>query len=95
MVRSDLGHAYAVAGRQRDAYRILAKLQESPRQRYISAYDIGLVYVGLGQQEKAMNWLERAYREHCRRLQFSRVEPPLDPLRGHARFQELLKRLHP
>jgi TolB-like protein/DNA-binding winged helix-turn-helix (wHTH) protein/Tfp pilus assembly protein PilF len=94
MVLSELGHAYAVGGRKRDAYRILAKLEESSRQRYISAYDIGLVYVGLGQQEEAMDWFERAYREHCRSLQFSRVEPRLDPLRSHARFQELLKRLN-
>src|ERR1700730_6441027 len=94
MVLSELGHAYAVAGRQRDAYRILAKLEESSRQRYISAYDRGLVYVGLGQQETAMHWFERAYQEHCRSLQFSRVEPRLDPLRSHARFQELLKRLN-
>jgi TolB-like protein/DNA-binding winged helix-turn-helix (wHTH) protein/Tfp pilus assembly protein PilF len=94
MVLSELGHAYAMAGRQRDAYRILAKLEESSRHRYISAYDMGLVYVGLGQQEAAMDWFERAYREHCRSLQFSRVEPRLDPLRSHARFQELLKRLN-
>ncbi len=94
MVLSELGHAYAVAGRQRDANRILAKLKESSGQRYISAYDIGLVYVGLGQQEAAMNWFERAYQEHCRSLQFSRVEPRLDPLRSNARFQELLRRLN-
>src|SRR5713226_3354387 len=94
MVLSELGHAYAVAGRQRDANRILAKLKELSRQRYISAYDMGLVYVGLGQKEAAMDWLEKAYREHCRSLQFSRVEPRLDPLRNDARFQELLKRLN-
>ncbi len=94
MVLSELGHAYAVAGRQRDANRILAKLKELSRQRYISAYDIGLVYVGLGQKEAAMDWFERAYREHCRSLQFSRVEPRLDSLRDQARFQQLLKRLN-
>ena len=94
MVLSELGHAYAVAGRRRDANRILAKLKELSRQRYISAYDVGLVYVGLGQKEVAMDWFEKAYREHCRSLQFSRVEPRLDPLRNDARFQELLKRLN-
>ncbi len=93
MVLSELGHAYAVAGKRGDAQRILAKLQQASRQRYVSAYDVGLIYVGLGQTEEAMRWLEKAYREHCRSLQFSGVEPRLDPLRNQVRFQELLKQL--
>ncbi len=60
----------------------------------VAAYDRALVYVGLGQKETAMAWLERAYRERNRSLQFSRVEPRLDPMRNHPPFQNLLKRLN-
>lgn len=94
MVLSELGHAYGMAGRRDDASRILARLQKESQQRYVSAYDVGLVYVGLGQTEEALKWFERAYRDHCRSLQFSGVEPRLDPLRNHAQFQSLMKRLN-
>jgi TolB-like protein/DNA-binding winged helix-turn-helix (wHTH) protein/Flp pilus assembly protein TadD len=94
MVLSELGHAYAVAGRQHDVDRILSRLAELSEQRYVAAYDRALVYVGLGQKETAMAWLERAYRERNRSLQFSRVEPRLDPMRSHPPFQNLLKRLN-
>jgi TolB-like protein/DNA-binding winged helix-turn-helix (wHTH) protein/Tfp pilus assembly protein PilF len=94
MVLSEQGHAYAVAGRRPDANRILAKLARLSQQRYVSGYDRALVYVGLEQKETAMDWLERAYQEHNRSLQFSGVEPRLDSLRAHPRFQNLQHRLN-
>jgi len=94
MVMSELGHAYGMAGRRRDAQRILVKLQKESQRRYVSAYDVGLVYVGLGQRADALKWFEKAYRDHCRNLQFIGVEPRLDPLRTDARFQGLMKRLN-
>ncbi|MBI3476959.1 MAG: winged helix-turn-helix domain-containing protein [Acidobacteria bacterium] len=94
MVLSELGHAYGMAGRRHDAQRILANLQKESQQRYVSAYDVGLVYVGLGQTAKALKWFEKAYRDRCRNLQFIGVEPRLDPLRTNVRFQSLTNRLN-
>jgi TolB-like protein/DNA-binding winged helix-turn-helix (wHTH) protein/Tfp pilus assembly protein PilF len=94
MVLSELAHAYAISGRRGDAEQILARLQRGSQKRYVSAYDVGLVHVGLGQTVEALRWFEKAYRDHCRSLQFSGVEPRLDPLRNNAQFKDLLKRLN-
>jgi hypothetical protein len=50
-------------------------------------------YLGLGDNEQAFAWLERAYQEHADFLQFIKVLPAFDPLRGDPRFADLLHRV--
>ncbi len=94
MVLAELGHAYATAGQRTEARKILARLKRSSGQQYASPYDIALVYVGLGQNGEALAWLEKSYQERARPLGFAKVEARLDPLRSHARFQRLLRRMN-
>ena len=50
-------------------------------------------YLGLGNNEKAFAWLERAYGERSQILQCVKVHPFFDPLRGDPRFADLVRRV--
>ncbi|MCI0561037.1 MAG: hypothetical protein MN733_21330, partial [Nitrososphaera sp.] len=89
-----LGHAYALAGKHREAQQVLRKLKAMPRERYISPYYMALIYAGLGQNDEAFDWLENAYRDRFWMLAFTKVDPRLDGLRSDPRFQDLLRRLN-
>ena len=89
----NLGHAYAVSGRRREARDVLDKLKGQSEQRYISAYYIALIYAGLDERDQAVAWLQRAYEERSRELVEIEVDPRLDNLRSDPRFAQLLERL--
>jgi serine/threonine protein kinase/Tfp pilus assembly protein PilF len=88
-----LGHAFAVAGKKKQAEEILAKLTGKTQRDYVSAFDIAVIYTGLGQKEKAFQWLQKAFEERSSFLIYSKWEPRLDPLRSDSRFQDLLRRI--
>jgi len=88
-----LGHAYAVAGDVLEAQKLLDQLKKLSVGAYVSSYSIAEVYVGLGDRDKAFEWLQKAYEERSRALVFLRVDPRLDPLRSDPRFQDLLRRV--
>jgi TolB-like protein/Tfp pilus assembly protein PilF len=89
-----LGHAYASSGNKMEAEKILDQLKELSKERYVSAYSFALVYLGLGNKEEALRWLEKSYQDRTGNdLVYFRVEPLLDPLRGEPRFEELVTRV--
>ena len=87
---ANLAHAYALSGRRADALKIAqdmeARLDLNP-----AAARIALIYVGLGDPDQAMNWLNKAY--DARFNPEVLVRPTFDPLRSDARFRELRRRL--
>jgi Flp pilus assembly protein TadD len=91
---ASLGHAYAVAGRRAEARKVLGELTELSKQAYIPAYEIAVLYTGLGENDHAFATLQRACDEHSGRLFLLKVDPRLDPLRSDPRFQDLLRRLN-
>jgi len=88
-----LGHVYAVAGEKDKALKIANDLEERSLSAYVSPYYCGLVYAGLGDNNLAFEWLERAFDQHSSPLMYLRVEPQLDSLRNDPRFDRLLNRL--
>jgi TolB-like protein/Tfp pilus assembly protein PilF len=88
-----LGHAYAVAGREREARDVIDKLRDLAGRRYVSPYHLTLIYCGLNELERAFEWLEKTYAQQDAWLIWSRVEPQLDPLRADPRFAQLLGRI--
>jgi serine/threonine protein kinase/Flp pilus assembly protein TadD len=90
---ASLGHAYAMAGRNSDAERVLQTLSERAKKSYVSAFDFATIYAGLGEKDKAFTWLDKAAAEHSSFLVYSKWEPRLDPLRSDPRFNQLLKRI--
>jgi TolB-like protein/Flp pilus assembly protein TadD len=89
-----LGHAYALAGMRKQALQILRQLRKlSSPTSSISPFDIAWVYLGLGENDDALTWMEKAFAERCSPLVYQNIEPALDPLRPDPRFQRLLHRI--
>lgn len=85
--------AFSKMGRRGDALKMLDKLKQMSKDRYISPYYFALVYAGLGEKDNAFEWLERAYREREGRMTLIRVDALLNELRADPRFAGLLKRV--
>ena len=88
-----LGHCYGLSGRSSKAHAILKKIRTLSQQQYVSPYDVGMIYVGLGQIDDAFLWLERAFAQRSLWLGYLNVEPQLDTLRSDERFYGLLRRI--
>jgi tetratricopeptide (TPR) repeat protein len=92
-VQSDIGHVYAISGDKSSAERVIAVLKGESGRRYVNQYELALIYVGLGQNDHAFEWLDRAYREHSDQLIYLEVDPRLDSIRSDARFPQLVRRV--
>jgi TolB-like protein/Tfp pilus assembly protein PilF len=91
-----LGHAYGFSGNKMEADKILDQLKELSQERYVSAYSFALVYLGLGDKEQALGWLEQGYQDRAGSdIGYIRVDPFLDPLRGDPRFEALAEKIVP
>ncbi|NJD10994.1 MAG: tetratricopeptide repeat protein [Gemmatimonadetes bacterium] len=94
MFLAQLGEAYALAGRTKDARRVLQRLEQLARERYVPSYHFAYVYTGLGEQEKALDCLERAYEEHAGGIYGFKGSFLFASLRTHPRFRALLVRMN-
>ena len=87
-----LVRAYSHAGRRGDALRLLAELQQRKKAGYVPAGAFVNAYLGLGENDRAFDWLEQAYQEQSNILQFLKVHPYFDPIRSDPRFVDLVRR---
>jgi len=85
--------ACAHAGRRKDALRLLDELKQRRQKGYVPAGAFVNAYLGMEDREQAFAWLERAYQEQSNILQFLKVHPFFDPLRGDPRFVDLVHRV--
>ena len=85
---------YAQAGRREDARRILGELELRTKTEYVSASALARVYLGLGEKEKALRFLEKAFEDRDISLVWLNVDWGYDPLRSEPRFQDLLRRMN-
>jgi serine/threonine protein kinase/tetratricopeptide (TPR) repeat protein len=88
-----LGAAYAEAGRFEDAEQVLAEMDQLAERRTVSPYHLALVYSSLDRKEEALNLLEQAYETGDAKVLWSGVDPELDRLHGHPRYNDLLRKL--
>lgn len=88
-----LGHAYALDGNCSEASRILERLGDLARTRYVQPFDFALVHLGLGDTAPAFDRLEQAYKFRSYELVSMKVDPRFEPVRTDARVSKLLKRL--
>jgi TolB-like protein/Flp pilus assembly protein TadD len=88
-----LVRAYAHAGRRREALRLVDELKRRQQTSYVAAAPFVNAYLGLGDNEQALAWLERAYQEQSNMLQLIKVHPYFDPLRSDPRFVDLVHRV--
>ncbi len=89
-----LGHAYAVSGESTRALKVLDRLKRLSKQRYVSPYSRALIYAGLGHNDHAFAWLQKAAVERGQGghgLTNLKVDPRLDSLRSDPRFRRLVR----
>jgi Tfp pilus assembly protein PilF len=82
---------YASAGRTAEAKKMLDQINEMTKKRYSCSYEVAVIYVALGQNDRAFEWFDRAREARSDCMPNLRVDPRLDPLRADARFVNLLR----
>ena len=85
--------AYASAGNRAEAMQIFASLSQSSQEKLLDPENLAAFYASIGEKEKALASLEKAYREHAQALIFIRCERSYDGLRSDPRYQDLLRRI--
>lgn len=86
-----VGYALAKMGQREEAKAILSRLETSDV--YVSPAELALLYGGLGEKEKALSALDRAYAEHDLQLQFLTIDPHYNDLAAEPRFTALLQKV--
>jgi TolB-like protein/Tfp pilus assembly protein PilF/class 3 adenylate cyclase len=85
-----LGYAYAVSGDRSKAEEILGELEELVKNRYVNPSAFAAIYLGFGEKEKALDWLDQCYQNQESVCWLLKVDPVYDSVRDEPRFQKLL-----
>lgn len=89
-----LAGIYGFEGRKREAQALIGEMKETAQHRYVSGFFFAEAYLGLGEKDQALTWLERAYEEHDQWMVYVNSYPGLDRLRSEPRFQALVRRMN-
>jgi len=85
--KGPLGHVYAISGNANEARKVLQDLEGRTGQPYVPAYAIALVYAGLGENDHAISWLQRAFEDRSTSIAFLKLDPARSPMtRGRIRI---------
>ena len=93
MLRAALAHTLGAAGRTKEASQLLEDLTQLAQQKYVAPYFLAGIHIGLGENDRAMECLEKSYEEHSHWLIYLHIDPSMDGLRDSPRFQDLLRRV--
>ena len=89
---AELGLAHALNGNRAEALRLVGDLIARSKQRYVSPFDVALIYAGL-RDPKAWDWLQRAERDRSPSLNFLVLSPAFAGMRTDPRFSELVRHI--
>ena len=93
LMSAAVAQTFATAGRRKKAIQILDDLTELAKQKYVASYFFAGIHIGLGEDDRAIEYLEKSYEEHSHWLIYLHLDPSMDGLRSNPRFQELLRRV--
>jgi tetratricopeptide (TPR) repeat protein len=93
LILATLGHAFAVSRRKEKARKIIAELKHLSTRRYVSPYDLAVVYAGLAEKSEALRWLSKAHNEGSNWMMFLNVDPRLDRIRSERGFEALARKV--
>jgi len=93
LMRAVLAQTLATADRRKDALQILDDLTTLSKEKYVSPYFFAGIHVGLGEDDRAIEYLEKSYEEHSHWLIYLHIDPSMDRMRSNPRFQDLLRRI--
>jgi len=90
---ASLAHVFARQGNRPAAEKLLEEMLDSARTKYVSPYDIAVVHAGLGDKDRAFEWLNKAFQEHSGFMVYMSSDPRLRTLRPEPAFQNLLRQM--
>ena len=93
LMRAALAHTYGVSNRANEARKILDELNTVGQHKYVAPHFFAGICIGLGENDRAIDYLEKSYQEHSHWLIYLHIDPSMDELRSHPRFQDLLQRV--
>jgi serine/threonine-protein kinase len=88
-----LGYAYAISGDRPKAEQMLRELAEMAKRQYVNSSAFAAIYLGLGEKEKALDWLDVAYENQESACWLLKVDPIYDSVRNEPRFQALVQKV--
>src|SRR2546429_1761751 len=88
-----LGYAYAISGDRPKAEQMLRELEEMAKRQYVSSTAFASIYLGLGEKEKALDWLDKSYQDQESACWYVTVDPIYDSVRNEPRFQALVQKV--
>ena len=88
-----LGYAYAISGERPKAEEMLRELEQMAKRQYVNSTAFADIHLGLGEKEKALDWLEIAYENQESACWYLKVDPIYDSVRNEPRFQALVQKV--
>src|SRR5438128_1324787 len=88
-----LGYAYAISGDRPKAEQMLGELEAQAKRQYVNSSAFAAIYLGLGEKEKALDWLDKAYENRESACWLLKADPIYDSVRNEPRFQALVKKI--
>ena len=89
-----LGWAYARSGQSNEALKVLNRLNELSKEKYVSAWGIAMIYMELGEIDQAIEYFERAVMDREPLFVSTLHGPWYDKIRSNPRFKALLKQMN-
>jgi serine/threonine protein kinase/Tfp pilus assembly protein PilF len=93
MMNAALAQTLATAGKREKAIQILNELTNLTKQKYVAPYFFAGIHIGLGEDDRAIEYLEKSCEEHSHWLIYLHLDPSMDGLRSNPRFQDLSRRV--
>ena len=93
LMQAALAQTYGTAGMTKEALEILDRLTSRAAQENVAPYFLAGIHVGTMDNDRALEWLGKAYEENSHWLLYLHIDPSMDTLRGDPRFDKLIERV--
>ena len=93
LMRAALAHTYGESGKAKEALQVLDDLTELAKRKYVAPHFFAGIHIGLGENERAIEYLEKSWEDHSHWLIYLHLDPSMDALRSNPSFQDLLRRV--
>ena len=91
LMSAALAQSYGASGKKENVLKILFDLTEQAKYKYVAPHFFAGVHLGLGDEGRALDYLEKSYEERCHWLIYLHIDPSMDRLRNNPRFHNLLQ----
>ena len=89
-----LARIYAVSGKRQEAQKLLTELLAMEKERYVSPYNLALIYSGLNDKGRAIEWLRKGLDQRAGRMVRLQMDPRFNTLRSEPEFEKILLRIN-